>query len=101
MANISQFEADGAVYTYDKESRSPLALKNVKKAFEGTLVYGVDKSGMTAPADDETLDVSKATTEEAVDAAVKADKITTPSEAGTAKNKKAAIKEAAATAATE
>lgn len=49
MANISQFEANGVVHTYDKESRNPLALKNVKKAFEGTLVYGTDESGMAVP----------------------------------------------------
>lgn len=49
MANIANFEVDGVSYTYDTESRSPLALKNIKKAFDGNLVYGKDASSMTAP----------------------------------------------------
>lgn len=83
MANVAQFTVDGVSYTYDTESRSPLALKNVKKAFEGELVYGTDKSGVTAP--DEIDSTAEATT----DAQKAADKVESPKE-------KAAKKAAAA-----
>ena len=88
MANISQFEVDGVVYTYDKESRSPLALKNVKKAFDGTLVYGTDESGMTTP------DEIDSTAEDATEDQKAADKVASPKE-------KAAKKAAAETATAE
>lgn len=47
MANISQFESEGVSYTYDMESRSPLADKNIKKAVEGKLVYDKDTNPPT------------------------------------------------------
>lgn len=47
MANIANFEIDGVSYSYDKESRNPLALKNIKKAIEGDLVYDKDSRGIT------------------------------------------------------
>lgn len=43
MANIQNFEVNGVSYAYDTESRSPLAKKNVKKAFDGDLVYKQDE----------------------------------------------------------
>lgn len=47
MANIAQFSKDGVSYTYDMESRSPLADKNVKKAVEGELVYDKETKAPT------------------------------------------------------
>lgn len=47
MANIAEKIIDGASYTYDMESKNPLALNNIKKMIDGTLVYGTDNSGMT------------------------------------------------------
>ena len=43
-SNIAEFKdsVTGVIYTYDQESRSPLADKNIKKAVEGTLVYDKD-----------------------------------------------------------
>lgn len=39
MANIKSFNIDGASYAYDSEEKNPLALKNVKAALNGELVY--------------------------------------------------------------
>lgn len=44
MANIFSFNVNGASYSYDTESKNPLALKNVKLAVDGKLVYGADGS---------------------------------------------------------
>lgn len=49
MANIAEKMIDGVSYTYDTESKNPLALKNVKKMVDGTLLYTTDKSGVSAP----------------------------------------------------
>lgn len=48
-ANISNFKdpVTGISYTYDMESRNPLADKNIKKAVEGELVYDKDTNGPT------------------------------------------------------
>ena len=53
MANIAQFENDGVSYTYDMESRSPLADNNIKKAVEGKLVYDKDTKAPTEVKDEE------------------------------------------------
>lgn len=74
MANIAEKIIDGASYTYDMESRSPLAIKNVKKMIEGTLVYGTDNNGMTAP------DEIDSTAEDTTTEQKAADKVTSPKE---------------------
>lgn len=74
MANIAEKIVDGASYTYDMESRNPLAIKNIKKMIEGKLVYGTDNSGMTAP--DEIDSTAEDTTAEQK----AADKVTSPKE---------------------
>lgn len=58
MANMAEFIIDGVSYTYDKESRDPLALKNVKKALDGELIYDKDSRGITevVEADDEIVE---------------------------------------------
>lgn len=86
MANIANFEVDGVSYTYDTESRSPLALKNIKKAFDGNLVYGKDASSMTAPDEvDSTVEA-----EEGAEPVV--DKVESPAEKAK-KSKKPAAEE--------
>lgn len=42
MANIAEFNIDGASYTYDTESRNPLAKKNMKKVIDCEMVYDID-----------------------------------------------------------
>ena len=55
MANIAQFSKDGVSYTYDMESRSPLADKNVKKAVEGELVYDKETKAPTEVKENERI----------------------------------------------
>ena len=42
MANVSNFEVNGVSYSYDTESRNPLADKVKIKTFEGGLVYDIN-----------------------------------------------------------
>lgn len=42
MANIAEFNIDGVSYTYDTESRDPLAKKNMKKVIDCEMVYDID-----------------------------------------------------------
>ena len=47
MANISSFEVDGVSYSYDTESRNPLAKIAIAKAVEGELVYDANSKAPT------------------------------------------------------
>lgn len=55
MANIAHFEdpVTKVSYSYDMESRSPLADKNIKKAVEGELIYDKDTKGPTEVVDND------------------------------------------------
>ena len=50
MANIAEFNIDGASYTYDTESRDPLTKKNMKKVIACEMVYDIDSKIPTEPA---------------------------------------------------
>ena len=50
MANIAEFNIDGASYTYDTESRDPLAKKNMKKVIDCEMVYDIDSKSPTEQA---------------------------------------------------
>jgi hypothetical protein len=54
MANISNFKdpVTGVSYSYDMESRNPLADKNIKKAVEVDLVYNKDTNAPTEVIED-------------------------------------------------
>ena len=47
MANVSNFEVNGVLYSYDTESRNPLSDKVKLKAFEGGLVYDINTKAPT------------------------------------------------------
>lgn len=47
MANVANFEVNGVSYSYDTESRNPLADKVKVKAFEGGLVYDINTKAPT------------------------------------------------------
>ena len=42
MANVANFEVNGASYAYDTEARNPLSDKEKVKAVAGKLVYGIN-----------------------------------------------------------
>ncbi len=50
MANIAEFNIDGASYTYDTESRDPLTKKNMKKVIDCEMVYDIDSKSPTEQA---------------------------------------------------
>ena len=47
MANVANFEVNGVSYSYDTESRNPLADKVKVKAFKGGLVYDINTKAPT------------------------------------------------------
>ena len=49
MANIAEFNIDGASYTYDTESRDPLTKKNMKKVIDCEMVYDIGSKVVERP----------------------------------------------------
>lgn len=47
MANIANFEVDGASYAYDTEARNPLSDQTKLKAASGELVYDINTKAPT------------------------------------------------------
>ncbi len=47
MANVANFEVNGASYAYDTESRNPLSDKVKVKAVSGKLVYDINTKAPT------------------------------------------------------